>query len=219
MALALYDNALVQKLSGWTKDTNLQIYGPDAVSRLFEMEADEKGDRPIQLPLIGISRNGGFQITNQSKRPMTFDGFTLDANLVKSIQLNCIPITIEYQIDIYTRYLSEADEIARNLIFNIINYPKITINIPYNDYNYVHYSNIRLSGEVQDNSSIPERLSLGQFTRLTLNANIDDAYLWDTRVRNNVTLEYEVVTDGGASIISFPTRDTRIDEDSSKDKN
>ena len=199
MALSLYDNALVQKISSWTKDTNLQIYGPNEVHRLFEMELDEKNDRPIQFPLIGISRNGGYQILNQSKRPMSFDGFTLDANIVKSIQLNCIPISIAYQFDIYTRYLEQADEISRNLIFNIINYPKLSVVLPYNNYNYIHNSNIRLSDEVEDNSDIPERLSLGQFTRLTLNVMIDDAYLWDTRVRNNVSLEFSI-EDNGANV-------------------
>ena len=205
MSIALYDDALVQKFSAWTRDTNLQIYSPDEVSRLFEMEIDEGNDKPIKLPLIGISRAGGYSILNQSKRPLSFDGLTLNANIQKSLQLNAIPISITYQIDIYARYLKEADEIARNLVFNIINYPKLSVTFKYNNYPYTHNSNIRLSDTVEDNSSIPERLSLGQFTRLTLSITVDDAYLWDTRVRNNVFLDVEVEDEYREPLLSFDT--------------
>lgn len=195
MSIALYDKALTDKISGWTKDTNVHVYGPNSVRRLFEMELDEHNDAPVQFPLIGISRSGGYTVTNQSKRPLSFDGVTLDASLPKSIQLNAIPISIAYQLDIYARYLEEADEITRNLIFNIINYPKLTVCIPYNNQNVLHNSNIAMKEEVSDNSDVPERISLGQFTRLTIPLTIDDAYLWDTRVRNNVSLEVEFSED------------------------
>lgn len=195
MSIALYDKALLDKISTWTKDTNVHVYSVDQTARLFEMELDEKNDKPIQFPLIGISRNGGYRVTVRGKRPMSFDGFTLDASIKKSVQLNCIPISISYQLDVYTRYLEEADEITRNLVFNIINYPKLTVQIPYNSQNcqiILHDSNIRMEEEVSDNSGIPERLSLGQFTRLSIPLTIDDAYLWDTRVRNNLMLEWRL---------------------------
>lgn len=195
MSIALYDKALLDKISTWTKDTNVHVYNVDQTTRLFEMELDEKNDKPIQFPLIGISRNGGYRVTVRGKRPMSFDGFTLDASIKKSVQLNCIPISISYQLDVYTRYLEEADEITRNLVFNIINYPKLTVQIPYNSQNcqiILHDSNIRMEEEISDNSGIPERLSLGQFTRLSIPLTIDDAYLWDTRVRNNLMLEWRL---------------------------
>ena len=195
MSIALYDKALLDKISAWTKDTNVHVYSVDQTTRLFEMELDEKNDKPIQFPLIGISRNGGYRVTVRGKRPMSFDGFTLDASIKKSVQLNCIPISISYQLDVYTRYLEEADEITRNLVFNIINYPKLTVQIPYNSQNcqiILHDSNIRMEEEISDNSGIPERLSLGQFTRLSIPLTVDDAYLWDTRVRNNLMLEWRL---------------------------
>lgn len=45
-----------------------------------------------------------------------------------------------------------------------------------------------MSPEVQDTSNIPQRMTIGQFTRLTLNLVIDDAYLFDPRVRKVLTL-------------------------------
>lgn len=194
MAVKLYDDALLAKISAWTKDTQLSITGPDETSRLFSMVADKQKDRPIQLPLLSISRNGGYSVLQPTKRPISFDGFTLDSNVTKAMQLNAIPININYQLDIYTRYLQEADEYMRNIIFNIVNYPKLQVIIPYRNSNYVHNANVRLNSDVQDNSDIPERLIPGQFTRLSLSLYIDDAYLWDVRVRDNysIDIDYEI---------------------------
>lgn len=193
MAIRYYDEAFVNKLKNWTNSTNLTIVGPSESARLFETIADKSNDSPIKLPLISLKRNLGFNILNPNKKPLTFDGIKVESNIKKSIQLNGIPVEIPYQLDIYTRYFEEADEYVRNIIFNIVNYPKLTINIPYNDEHIEHDSNIRLANEVTDNSEIPERLISGQFTRLTLNVNIDDAYLWDVRVRDNYCIDADVI--------------------------
>lgn len=189
MSIALYDNAFLEKLQAWTKDTTVSIVSPSDSRTLFENVADTTNDSPIQLPLISLKRPGGFTILNTGKRPLSFDGATLDANHDRASQLNAIPISIPYQLDIYARYQREADEYIRNLVFNIINYPKLDIVIPYNNQNYIHHSNIRLAGEVEDNSDIPERLISGQFVRMSMRIDIDDAYLFDVRYRDVYTVE------------------------------
>lgn len=189
MSVGLYDKAFLDKLNNWTKDTKVTVTGPEETSRLFRMVADETNDKPIQLPLIALRRPGGFTVLNTGKRPLSFDGATLDANHDVASQLNAIPISIPYQLDVYTRYFNEADEYVRNLVFNIINYPKLDIVIPYNNENYVHHSNIRLQGEVDDNSDIPERLISGQFTRMSMKIDVDDAYLFDVRYRDVYSIE------------------------------
>ncbi|WP_300924725.1 hypothetical protein [uncultured Clostridium sp.] len=128
-------------------------------------------------------------ITNTNKKPLTFSGAKDKVNKDKGNQLNAIPMQINYQLDIYTRYFEESDEYMRNFVFNIINYPKLEIEIPYNNSNIKHISYIRLSPDIEDNSDIPERLVEGQFTRRTLSLNIDDAYLFDYRTRDTVKIE------------------------------
>lgn len=189
MAVYLYDEALINKIKNWTQSTNVHVYGPNETARLFETMADENNDEPVRLPLISISRPEGFVITNVNKQPLSFDGLTTEASYDNSIMLNAIPISLTYQIDIYTRYQKEADEFARNLIFNIINFPVVTVRIPYNGSNQEHDSQLYLEGNVADNSDVPERIVPGQFTRYTLNVIIPDAYLWDVRVRDNVHVE------------------------------
>jgi len=236
MAVSLYDDALLKKLKSWTEKTEVEVYGVDQTRRLFEVIADKNDDKPIKLPIICLSRVGGYTVTNINKRPYTYDGFTLDSDggfsvvdkntgdvLADSIltydealrlrdyyqrtqgsimsvqksktgystQLNVIPISISYRLDVYTRYMKEADDYMRELVFNFINHPNIKVVIPYNgvESQSPRDATVRISEEIEDNSDVPEiRLAYGQFTRMSLYLNIDDAYLFDTRIRSNVEI-------------------------------
>ena len=189
MAIAYYDNALLEKVKSWVNDPNMKITGPDETRRLFQYQADINDDKPIQLPLIALRRGRDVDILSTNKKPLTFDGATLEANSRQSGILNGIPIAIKYQLDIYSRYYEEADEYVRNFIFNFINFPKLKIEIPYNDAKIEHISNVRLEQTVVDNSDISERLTPGQFTRFTLSLYIDDAYIFDYKFRRNYITE------------------------------
>ena len=191
MGVKFYDDALLKKLQKWTAGTHLNITGVNDTKRLFEVVADKTNDKPIELPLIALSRAGGYTIQSKYKQPRSFMGHTMAQNDRSGAKLNAVPIGITYQLDIYTRFLDEADEYARNIVFNIINYPKLEIEIPYEDMGFTHISNIRLVTDVEDNSDVPERLIAGQFSRLTIGLDIDDAYLWDVRVRDNLSIVEE----------------------------
>ena len=188
MAVRFYDDALLKKFQRWTADTQVQLTGVNETKRLFEVVADKGNDKPIQLPLIALSRNGGYTIQEKYKQPRSYNGSTLVVTPDSGAKLNSIPIGISYQIDIYARHLAEADEYARNIVFNIINYPKLNIEIPYEDSGLTHDANIRLITDVEDNSDIPERLISGQFTRFTIGIDIDDAYLFDVRIKDNLSI-------------------------------
>ena len=192
MSVGLYDKALTEKISKWVSDPKMTITSPDETRRLFQYRADIKNDAPIELPLIALRRGKSINVINTSKKPTTFDGYTLQANEKSIMSMSNVPISLDYQIDIYTRYFPEADEYVRNFVFNIINYPTLDISVPYNDVNYVHTSNIRLVNNIEDNSDIPERLIPGQFTRFTIGITVDDAYLWSVPIRRNLTVETEV---------------------------
>lgn len=195
MSIYLYDEALIRKLENWTANTQINIYGPEQVSRMFEVIGDKTDDIPIKLPIIAIRRNPTINIINPNKKPTTYDGLVIPelSTEDKAMKLSLIPINISYQLDIYCRYMKEADVLMRSIVFNIINHPTLQVLIPYNNINLEHNANIRLASDVEDNSSIPERLVPGQFTRLTLNINIDDAYLWDARERDNLKVSIDLV--------------------------
>ena len=177
MAIRLYDEAIYEKIKKWVKDPNMRVLSPNESSRLFQLKADQTDDKPITLPLIAISRGSNIDIAT-TKRALTEDGQHVYATEDRSLVLNAIPMELSYQLDIYCKYFNEADEYLRNFLFNLINYPKISIEIPYNNTKIIHNSTIRVESPVTDTSDIPERLISGQFTRLSISIKIDDAYMF-----------------------------------------
>lgn len=189
MAIRLYDEALVRKISKWVKDPNMRILKPDEVTRLFQIQSDEQKDKGIKLPLIAISRDRDIEITSTSKQPKSFSGFKLGSSEEVGVTLDVIPITINYQIDIYTTSMESADEYVRNFVFKLINSPRLRIDIPYLDMDLVHNANIDIDSTISDNSDINERLFSDQFTRFTLKLSISDAYLFSVNVQDTIKLE------------------------------
>jgi len=59
-----------------------------------------------------------------------------------------------------------------------------------------------LANDVEDNSDIAERLISGQFSRLTLQINIDDAYLFDVKVRDNYLITEIVNPDNTVTVVN-----------------
>lgn len=191
MSVAIYDKALLTKFKRWIKNKDLTVLGVDQTSRLFRYKADITDDKPIQLPLISLSRESTVSIISTSKRPLSFDGFK-DINkslqqqtIDKTNQLNAIPIRIKYQLDIYCRYVEEVEEYVRNFVFNIINYPKLDIEIPYKNSKIISNSYLSIDSDINDNSDISERLIEDQFARRTITFSLNDAYLYDYKTLDN----------------------------------
>lgn len=193
MSVRLYDDALVNKIKNWVKDEKVRILSPDETLELFQKTANDKNDEPISLPIISLTRSREVDLDHPHKKMMTYDGMMLDATIDKSLQIDAIPMTLNYQLDIYTRYKYEADEYMRNFVFNLVNHPKVKVVLPYNDINYTHYSNIKLVPTIEDNSDVPNRLVSDQFTRWTISFTIDDAYLFSLPYKSNVQIvEFDV---------------------------
>lgn len=195
MAIRYYDEALANKINSWlpkSKNRKIQVLKPDEVKRLFVIEADERGDKSIQLPLIAISRETQIDVMHPTKRAMSFDGMMLKSDGKHTLQLDAVPISLTYQIDIYTRHFDEGDELLRELIFKIINNPQLTITLPYNNQNLIQVCAMKMQGQVEDTSAISERLFSGQFTRWTMRVDIDGAYLYSIPYVDNVKVQYQL---------------------------
>lgn len=193
MGIRFYDEAISNKISNWVKDPNLKILKPDEATRLFELTADNTKDSAFTLPLISISRNRDVEIISPQKQPKTFEGYSIETNAEVNIPVNVIPIQIGYQIDIYTKGMAEADEYVRNFVFNLINYPKVIIELPYNNVKFKHESNISLESSITDNSDIKEHLFADQFVRFTLKLALSDAYLFSIPINTPAKIEELVI--------------------------
>ena len=129
--------------------------------------------------------------------------------------MNIIPILPTYQLDIYTKTYEEGDEYVRNFLFKLINNPKLIIEIPYNDLNIKHVANIRVLETVSDTSDISEHLFPGQFTRWTIQMEIQDAFLFSIPYKNNwhfVIAETEVANEHEKIALDVSEKSTEIGE-------
>lgn len=196
MTVRYYDDAVANKINSWLpKDKNrkIQVLKPDETKRLFSIEADEKNDKPLTLPLIALSRSNTVSLKQKTMTPMSFDGLMLDSDSKHTLQLNGIPIYLSYQLDIYTRRYDEGDELLREFVFKLINNPQIVIELPYNNQKFKHVATIEMQTDIEDTSDISERLFPGQFTRWTLRFDIDGAYLFSLPYVDNVHIDgYEL---------------------------
>lgn len=158
---------------------------PDETKRLFELTADDNGDKKFKLPFIAVSRNNDIELLSTIKNPKSFDGLKIYQDEKQTLQFNVIPVRLQYQLDIYTKTFEECDEYVRNFLFKLINNPVIKIEIPYNDAHIEHIANIRVLSTVSDTSAIGERIFSGQFTRYTIQLEIHDAFLFSLPYRKN----------------------------------
>ena len=218
MAINYYDDLIVQKLQRWLPEAStLRVLKPEETKKLFELTAEDNKDSAFQLPLISLSRKDDIELLSTVKSPKSYDGLRLipdaqtpDLSKLKGqayrqalsqlpsniYQFNVLPIRLEYQLDIYTKTAEEGDEYLRAFLFKLVNNPVIKIEIPYNGVSIEHIANIRVLNNIANTSSITERLFSGQFTRWTIQLEIQDAFLFSIPYRKNWKLIADEDDDG-----------------------
>ena len=188
MAISYYDDAVTAKIKGWLADNStLRVLNPDETKRVIELSAEDSEDKPLQLPLLTISRNKELEITNAIKQNKSFDGLIIQkdtANAV-TVHMNVIPVKTLYQLDIYTKRQLDADEYVRQFLFKLINNPQIIVEIPYNNYVIKHTANLRVLNSVSDTSDIPTHIFSGQFYRWTIQLELQDGFLFSIPYKKN----------------------------------
>ena len=196
MAIRYYDDILIEKLKKWLPtETNLRVLKPDESNRFYKLHADDENDNKFKLPLITVNRSKDLALLSNIKQSRSFDGLKVASNERVTIQMNIIPILPTYQLDIFTKTYEEGDEYVRNFLFKLINNPKLIIEIPYNNTNIKHVANIRVLETVSDTSDIAEHLFPGQFTRWTIQLEIQDAFLFSIPYKDNWKFIIEDVDD------------------------
>ena len=188
MAISYYDDAITAKIKGWLADSSkLRVLAPDESNRLMQLNAEDSGDEPLQLPLIAISRNKDLEIESTIKQNKSFDGLIIskDNMAAATVHMNVIPIKTTYQLDIYTKKRIEGDEYIRQYLFKLINNPQIIIDIPYNGYVIRHTANLRVLNTVSDTSDISTHVFAGQFYKWTIQLELQDGFLFSIPHKKN----------------------------------
>lgn len=191
MSIRLYDEAIVWKIKSWLPtETKVSVLSPDDLSRLYEIEAWENGDKPVTLPMITVSRNTDVTMELPTWTPSSRYGYTMATNEDKWIKFRNITIKLDYQIDIYTKKAIEADALLTELVYKLMLDNQVVVHIKnWENLDLKHVSTITLDSTLRDTSDISERLFPGQFTRWTINASINDAHLFSTPYKNLWSIE------------------------------
>lgn len=216
MGVRYYDEAIAEKLLKWVPDTRkIRVLKPDQSKKLFQLLAVDSGDKKARLPLVALSRNPDIQLLLSTKNIRSFDGYRLLREPDGTMLLNVIPIKVMYQLDIYTKTVEQGDELLRNFLFKLINNPTLKICIPYNNSNFQHIANLRIMNNVSDTSAIAQRVFSGQFTRWSIQIELQDGFLFNTPIKQNATLAGIQVqmlqSDGTTSSIATLQCDTACD--------
>ena len=193
MALNYYDDAITQKIKGWLADSSqLRVLSPDETNRVIQLQAEDSNDKPLQLPLLTISRSKDIEISSAIKQNKSFDGFVIaqDNTTKATVHLNVIPIKTVYQLDIYTKKKIEADEYVRQYLFKLINNPQIIIDIPYNNFLLQHTANLRVLDTISDTSDISSHLFPGQFYKWTIQLELQDGFIFSIPIKHGWTLRF-----------------------------
>lgn len=184
-----YDNAIIEDLRQLIQDDRIHILPPD---NLFRLLARTENDE-IEFPAISITRRG-WSISDSHPQMMKFDGTLLEVDKEgkKYTRLQAIPISISYQMDIWTKTRLENDSIMRELIFYYSTHPTLNVDIPYDNKVYYHKFNIFFNSDIEDNSDIVSHINRGEYFRQTISFYTDDAYLWKSSSRGPTTVDASI---------------------------
>lgn len=185
MSVYKYDESIINNLRKIINDDRIYIVPTDNVfSLIARLSSDE-----IKLPLISLTRIG-WSLSDNKSHVLKFDGAKAefeysdaDKEEIESIKsLQSIPISINYQMDIWTKDRIDNDNLLRELIFYYSTHPTLLVDIEY-DLNIKHRFNIFFDGDIIDNSDIVEHKNRGEYYRQTIGLYTDDAYLWKVSSR------------------------------------
>lgn len=174
MSVEWYDQSIVSKIREITGDDRVTIVPPE---NLFRYIASLKSDE-IKFPLISLTRLG-YVLNRTSKSPNTSQGIPIKYSKGKAVELQSIPIRVNYQIDVITRKRDDNDALVDEIIFYFINHPSMSVNIK-KGADISHKFSIFFNPDIEDNSDIESHISRGEYFRTTMTFYIPDGYLWKT---------------------------------------
>ena len=135
ISVNFYDESIIQKLKYWTEKTDVTVYNVDQSNRLLEVLANKTDDKNIKLPIISLRRPNGFTIINPNKKPLTFDGLSVNTEtqqVYESMKSQVKNKTIT-TTDFYKWVEKNKDEIKDTKLTSLNAVP---ISIPYTLYVY-----------------------------------------------------------------------------------
>lgn len=190
MSVYLYDKAIANRLESVL--TNVKGINVVPAERAFTKSFDEN-DNP-ELPAVSIYREG-FSL-KQDTRNMT--AYKKGRNEVDTqgtlFNTKALPLSIRYQIDVWTRTREQNDELSRDIIWFFTLYPEHKITVNYGGFVRDIKFNTFLELDITNNSQISEFENRGQYYRSTMGVIVDEAQLFMVSSQNKLNFEFEIIS-------------------------
>ena len=183
-------------------NSNVVMAEPDQVfSILGEMDGDK-----IVMPFISLQRLS-WQLNLDRQMSQTFIG---DKILMQNpdnpldrleVRAQVIPITVNWQMDVWTRDRITNDALVRELLWYYHLRPTLLVKVLHG-LNMMHTFNIMFNSEIEDNSDIHNANNKGNIVRSTLTFYSEDCYLWKAHHQPVVGIDvhtnfcYDIQNDG-----------------------
>lgn len=182
-----YDLAIVNDLRARFKqppisesdvNSNVVMAAPDQAFRVLgQLDGDN-----ITLPFISLQRlSWQLNLDRQMSQTFVGDKVTIqnpDNPLERlEVRAQVIPITINWQLDVWTRDRITNDALVREILWYYHLRPTLLVNVLHG-LNIKHTFNIMFNSEIEDNSDIHNVDNRGNLVRSTLTFYAEDCYLW-----------------------------------------
>ena len=156
--LSIYDYAFREKLL--SVFPNVVVSHPDIVLK----RAAELHDGNVTLPMISMYRMNN-PIKEDINHYEAFHGRYARIDDCDSITLEmAVPIEIEYQVDIWAQYRTQADILFRELFFFLLRDPNLVVDIPEFDESQVFSLKYESMDQSTDYSSFEETYILHRYS-------------------------------------------------------
>ena len=145
--LQLYDD----KLYDYFKETFKADVAVVPVSDYWNVVSmHEEGQ--LQLPAIVLGRSKWTTASDLESWVIAKKGRTDRVRNNKIVNEQAIPVQLDYTITLLATTQDDIDELTSEVLFCILNYPRLTIDLPYGSDRQIH-AQIMQNGELQDSSS------------------------------------------------------------------
>lgn len=187
--IQLYDEALLD----YFKNNFKAEVAITPVSEFWSVVAMHRENK-LQLPAICLSRNGSTRDTELKSWVIGRKGRVDRVQKHKLITEQALPLLLNYHITLLTTTQDDIDELTSEVIFLILNKPRVSVLIPYGSERYVN-AQISLDGEITSDSTQDRFSTTGILYQTIIPVKMNGANIFNLEQRNLRYLEWSVGTD------------------------
>lgn len=184
--IQLYDEAILDYFRTAFK-ANVAITPVTDFWRVIAMHKEGR----LQLPAICLSRKTGTRDAELTSWVIGRKGRTDRVQNHKLVTEQAMPLLLNYNLTTLTTTQDDNDELISEIIFLILNKPRVSVLIPYGSERTVH-SQISIDGEITSDSAVDTFSDTGILYQTIISVKMNGANIFNLEQRNLRYLQWSV---------------------------